>query len=85
MNTTQFVKALAVTLGVSQKKAKEIYEGVVDTATEGVKTHGKVSLKGLGKFEVKQRAQRNGRNPQTGEALVIPAKTVVKATAKIAL
>jgi len=50
-----------------------------------MKKEGEVPLAGLGKFKVSKRQARTGRNPATGEAIQIPAKTVVKFTVAKAL
>ena len=50
-----------------------------------IKKGGEVPMKGLGKFKVVKRKARMGRNPATGEAIKIPAKTVVRFTVAKAL
>lgn len=48
------------------------FEAIVETLAEG----GRIELRGFGSFGVKQRSARNGRNPKTGEALTVAAKTI---------
>ncbi|MFP9216771.1 HU-related DNA-binding protein HupN, partial [Enterococcus faecalis] len=48
-------------------------EKVFDTISEALKSGEKVSIPGFGTFEVRERAARKGRNPQTGEEIDIPA------------
>ena len=58
---------------------------MIEGVTEGLKTKGKVTLVGFGTFTAKEREARTGRNPQTGEAVEIAARTVpgFKAGAKL--
>ena len=59
---------------VSQKDMK----AAMKVLSEGLSVGQEVSLKGFGKFVLKQKPARTGRNPATGEAIQIPAKTVLK-------
>jgi len=49
-------------------------DAITSTVTEALKAEGKLAIPSLGTFEVKERAARNGRNPQTGEKVEISAK-----------
>ena len=61
------------------KKDVELYvNAILDTITETLEKGEEVSIVGFGKFEVKERAQRNGINPQTKELIVIEASKTVK-------
>lgn len=73
MNKTEIVAALADKLELTKKEAETALSIVLDSITEGLKNGEKVVFNGFGTFEVKTRAQRTGRNPQTGEEIVIPA------------
>ena len=68
-----FVAAVADRVGVSKKEAELSLQTVLDIIQEQVGEGKKVSLPGFGSFTPKDRAERKGRNPQTGEELVIPA------------
>ena len=76
MNKTEFINAVAEKSGLSKVDAKKAVEGVVSAVSNALKSGDKVSLVGFGTFEPRKRAARNGRNPQTGKEIKIPAKTV---------
>ncbi|MBX3461330.1 MAG: HU family DNA-binding protein [Planctomycetes bacterium] len=61
----------------SKAAAERAFDAVVDAIRDGVQKDGKVQIIGFGTFAVKSRQARNGRNPQTGQAMKIKAyKTV---------
>ena len=78
MTRTELIDALANETGGDKKVAKDFLEGFTRIVEAEMKRSGEVPLAGLGKFRVSKRAARTGRNPATGEAIQIPAKTVVK-------
>lgn len=78
MSKTQVVAALAEKSGMSKKDVKCFLEMFEDMALKEVKKNGEFPLMGLGKMVKMKRKARMGRNPATGEAIKIPAKTVVK-------
>lgn len=73
MSKTELVNAVAERTGTSKKDAEKAVSATLDAITEALKNGEKVQLIGFGTFEVKERAQRVGRNPQTKEEIVIPA------------
>ena len=73
MNKTELVAALAEKAEVSKKDAEKVLNAFVETVQEAVKADDKVQLVGFGTFESKARAARDGKNPQTGEAIKIAA------------
>ena len=73
MNKTELVAAMADQAGLSKKDAEKALKAFTDVVAEELKKDGKVQLVGFGTFEVSERAERMGRNPQTGEAMPIPA------------
>lgn len=73
MNKAQLIAGLAEKTGLTKKDSEKALNAFVDTITEELQKGEKVSLVGFGTFEVKQRAERVGRNPKTMEELVIPA------------
>ncbi len=80
MTRTELIQALADETGTDRKLSKAMLEGLTNIIEAQIKAGGEVPLKGLGKFKVQHRQARVGRNPATGEAIQIPAKTVVKFT-----
>ena len=68
-----------------KRQARVFLESLTTIVEKEVRGGGEVPLKGLGKFKVVQRNARVGRNPQTGEPIDIPAKTVVRFTVAKAL
>ena len=79
------IKTISEETGKSQKEVKEFYETLVKVTKDNVAKLGdekeKFVLKDIATFTKRDRAERNGRNPKTKEAIVIPASTVVVATA----
>jgi DNA-binding protein HU-beta len=76
MNRGELVDAIAAKAEVTKKDADTLIGAVLDTIMEAVAAGDKVTLVGFGSFEARERAAREGRNPQTGETLQIPATTV---------
>lgn len=73
MNKSELVVALSEKTGVTKKSAETSLNALVDIITDELKKDGKVQLVGFGSFEVRKRAARKGRNPQTKEEIKIPA------------
>ncbi|TAL20020.1 HU family DNA-binding protein [Patescibacteria group bacterium] len=78
MTKSQFIAAIADKTNMAKKDVTTMLETMVAVAYDTVKKMGEVTLPGLGKLVKKHRAERMGRNPATGQAIKIPAKTVVK-------
>lgn len=76
MNKVDFVAAVAEKAGISKKDAGNAVDAFTTVVTEALIKGEKVSLVGFGTFEVKERAAREGRNPQTGETMQIAASKV---------
>jgi len=85
MTRTELIASLADEAGMEKKDAKVFLESLTTLVENTIRAGGEVPLKGLGKFKVQRRQARMGRNPATGEAIQIPAKTVVKFTVAKAL
>ncbi|MGN0015410.1 MAG: HU family DNA-binding protein [Candidatus Gastranaerophilaceae bacterium] len=81
MNKGELVKEVAKKAKVSQKAATDVVCALIDTVEKTVAKGKKVTLVGFGTFEARKRAARTGRNPQTGAAIKIEAKTVPAFTA----
>lgn len=73
MNKAELINAVAASADVSKKDTEAVITAMLDTITETLKQGDKVQLVGFGSFEVKKRAARMGRNPQTKEEIEIPA------------
>lgn len=85
MNKTELVAAMAEAAGLSKKDAEKALKAFTDVVAAELKKGGKVQLVGFGTFEVSERAAREGRNPQTGAAMKIPASKAPKFKAGKAL
>ena len=73
MNKAELVEALANKTGETKKSAEASLNAFVEVVTDALKKGDKVQLIGFGSFEVRKRAARKGRNPQTGEEIKIAA------------
>lgn len=73
MNKTELIKNVAQNAEISQKEATVVLQTVVESITNSLAAGEKVQLIGFGTFEVRERAARTGRNPQTGEEMQIAA------------
>lgn len=76
MHKREFIKEAAKKAGMSQTEFEKLYDAMLETITENLSEGNKVQLTGFGTFKTSQRKARKGRNPATGEALTIPARTV---------
>ena len=73
MNKAELIEAVAAKTGDTKKAAEEAVNAFVEVVTNALKEGDKVQLVGFGSFEVRKRAARKGRNPQTKEEIKIPA------------
>ena len=73
MNKTDLISSIAAKSGLSKKNSESALNAFIATVEETLKAEEKVVLVGFGTFEVRERAERKGRNPQTREEIVIPA------------
>ena len=73
MNKADLIAAIAAKTGDTKKSAEASVNALVDVITEALVKGDKVQLVGFGSFEVRKRAARKGRNPQTKEEIKIPA------------
>ena len=64
-------------LGLSKKKSVEVIEGLLEIIKRSLESSEDVLISGFGKFCVKDKAQRRGRNPATGEDLMLRGRKVV--------
>ena len=73
MNKTELIAAIAAKTGETKKDAEATLNAFVNVVSETLAKGDKVQLVGFGSFEVRKRAARKGRNPQTKEEIKIPA------------
>ncbi len=79
MTKSQLIAYFAEKFGLTKKQVAAMFDEIAVLAAKEAKKAGAFVLPGIGKLVVVKRAARMGRNPATGEAIKIPAKTVVKA------
>ena len=85
MNKTELVAAMAEQAEMTKKDAEKALTAFTEVVAKELKNGGKVQLVGFGTFEVSERAEREGRNPQTGETMKIDASKAPKFKAGKAL
>ena len=73
MNKTELIAAIADKSGLTKADAEKALNTFIDVVTDALSDGDKVQLVGFGTFEIGKRAERTGRNPQTGEEITIPA------------
>lgn len=78
MNKGELIERLAQECKLSKVASEKVLSSVLGSITKAVTTGEKVTLIGFGTFSVATRAAREGRNPQSGKAITIPTKKVVK-------
>lgn len=76
MNKGELIDAVAEKAGVTKKQADAVLSGALESVIDSVSRQEKVTLVGFGSFEARERKAREGRNPQTGEKMNIPATWV---------
>lgn len=76
MNKTELIETVIEKAEISKKDATKAVEAIFDSISETLKKGDKVQLIGFGNFEVRERAARKGRHPQTGKEIDIPASKV---------
>lgn len=73
---TDLIDKVAAETGLTKKDSAKAVDAVFNSIAEALKDGDKVQIIGFGTFEVRERAARMGRNPQTGAELEIPARKV---------
>ena len=76
MNKAELINAVSAKTEVSKKEAEAVIAATLDAITAAMQQGDKVQLVGFGSFEVKNRAERIGRNPKTKEEIKIPASKI---------
>jgi DNA-binding protein HU-beta len=78
MTKAELIAFMADEAGITKAAAGAALQAYMDAVTKELKKNGKLGLVGFGTFAVVKRKAREGRNPQTGKTIKIPAKKVVK-------
>lgn len=73
MNKTDLVNSIASKSGLNKKNSEAALNAFISSVEEALKSNEKVVLVGFGTFEVRRRAERKGRNPQSKQEITIPA------------
>lgn len=73
MTKADFVVAMVEKTGLQKKQCENALNACLETIQEVMVSGDKINFTGFGSFEVKERAERNGVNPSTGDKIVIPA------------
>ena len=73
MNKTELVNVVSAETNLAKKDVDAVVNATIKAITEALKEEDKISIIGFGTFEVKATAEREGRNPKTGETITIPA------------
>ena len=78
MTQSEVFNHFAEKTGLKRAQVKEFFDELATLASSEVKDNGEFALPGFGKLVLSERKAREGRNPQTGETIQIPAKTTLK-------
>ncbi|MCC8081322.1 MAG: HU family DNA-binding protein [Lachnospiraceae bacterium] len=73
MNRTELAVAVAEKADISEKDAEKALAAFTEVVKEALKNGEKIQMLGFGTFEIAERAEREGRNPSTGEKMTIAA------------
>src|SRR5579864_7753395 len=74
MTKQQLIEKVAAKTELSKAHVEVALEAILELVTEALGSNERVDLRGFGSFVVKEKKERQGRNPRTGEAITIPAK-----------
>lgn len=85
MNKAELIEAIASKTELTKTDVDKVVSSLIDVITDALVKGDKVSLKGFGNFEVRQREARMGRNPKTGETMEIAASKAPAFKASTAL
>jgi DNA-binding protein HU-beta len=78
MNKGKMTDIVAKKTGLTKDKSKKVINAILEAFNDALSSEGKIQLVGLGTFDVIERQGRAGRNPKTGEAIVIPTKKAIR-------
>ncbi|HHW10379.1 MAG TPA: HU family DNA-binding protein [Firmicutes bacterium] len=74
MNKAELVDSVAQKVQMTKKDVGMVVDSALESISEALATGDRVQLTGFGTFEVREREERRGRNPQTGTEIIIPAR-----------
>ena len=77
MTKAELVAKIAKATGISKKQADRCLKAFIEAIEDALMKGERIALPGFGIFQVKERSERKGRNPRTGEVITIPARKVV--------
>jgi integration host factor subunit alpha len=77
MTKIDLIEIIREKIGLGRKEATEIVEQMFESIKEALESEKKVKITGLGNFIVHEKGPRKGRNPQTGDAIIIRGRRVV--------
>ena len=77
MTKKEIVKAISQDVGLPKSKTREVVQKTFDAIIDALVNEGRIELRNFGIFEVKKRAARPGRNPRTGDEILVPERFVV--------
>jgi len=77
LTKSKLVQIIHQKLGIANNQASDILEDFISMVKSTLESGEDVKIAGFGKFEVKQKKPRRGRNPQTGESLIIDGRQIV--------
>lgn len=80
LTKAELIDSVYEKVGFSKKEAAELVELVFESMKEELCKGGAIKISGFGKFRVRNKKSRMGRNPQTGDAMVISARKVLTFT-----
>ena len=76
MTKADLVELVSVKVDVPRKKADELVQVILESIIAALHRNEKVELRGFGSFRIRQRGERTGRNPKTGEQVYVPPKKI---------
>lgn len=77
MTKADIAEKIRITTGLSKKEASDMMEAVFSLMKTTLESGDNLKISGFGNFVVKQKNNRRGRNPQTGESIIIDARRVL--------
>lgn len=78
MKKTEIIASLAENIGLTKADVEKVYNATFELFKEELAKGNKISVSGFGTFDISERSEREGRNPQTGETIKIAASKSVK-------